>query len=224
MQVCYDPQRPGEEFDLAPARTAAGIPTSSRQTGDGRWQSECWWVRPVLGGEVLVLHLPRMVERVIGGVADEVWERPRPHGPLDLAGVVRAHRRDIVVSILPQALRRECPLLGIRSPTRFANSSLSLRITWRMIRSRSRPPPRGPLRISGETRAATPSKNVQQARNSVIARSSSASVIGPCSVEDGAKEMPQKSVEPGPILSSTISRGPAASKSRAMPARLATDR
>ena len=81
-----------------------------------------------------------------------------------------------------------------------------------------RPPPRGPLRISGETRAATPSKNVQQARNSVIARSRSASLIGPCSVDEGANEMPQKSVEPVPILSSTISRGPAASNSRAIPA------
>ena len=50
---------------------------------------------------------------------------------------------------------------GIRSPTCFANSSLSLRMTWRMIRVRSRPPPRGPLRISSETRAATPSKNAQ---------------------------------------------------------------
>src|SRR6266498_2277222 len=82
-------------------------------------------------------------------------------------------------------------------------------MVWRMIRSRSRPPPRGPLRISGETRAATPSKNAQQARNSVIPRSSSASPIGPCSVAEGEKEMPQKSVEPVPTLSSTISRAPA---------------
>ena len=63
-------------------------------------------------------------------------------------------------------------------------------MAWRTIRSRSRPPPRGPLRISGETRAATPSKNAQHACNSVILRSSSASLIGPCSVEDGEKEMP----------------------------------
>ena len=87
-----------------------------------------------------------------------------------------------------------------------------------MIRSRSRPPPRGPLRISGETRAATPSKNAQQACSSVILRSSSASPIGPCSVDEGEKEMPQKSVEPVPTRSSTTSRGPAASNSRAIPA------
>jgi len=41
-----------------------------------------------------------------------------------------------------------------------------VRMVWRMIRSRSRPPPRGPFRISGETRAATLSKNAQDARNS----------------------------------------------------------
>jgi len=80
------------------------------------------------------------------------------------------------------------------------------------------------LRISGETRAATPSKNAQQARRSVIARSSSASSIGSCSVAEGEKEMPQKSVEPVPTLSSTILRAPAASNSPAIPARPATGR
>jgi len=55
-------------------------------------------------------------------------------------------------------------------------------------------------------------------------RSSSASSIGPCSVEDGEKEMPQKSTEPVPTFSSTTSRGPAAANSRAIPARLATGR
>jgi hypothetical protein len=113
---------------------------------------------------------------------------------------------------------------GIRTPTFLAKSSLSVRMVWRMIWLRSRPPPRGPLRISGETRAATPSKNAQQARKSVIPRSSSASPIGSCSVAEGEKEMPQKSVEPVPTLSSTISRGPAASNSRAIPARPATGR
>ncbi len=34
---------------------------------------------PVLGGEVLVLHLPRMVEGVVGRVPDEEWECPRAH-------------------------------------------------------------------------------------------------------------------------------------------------
>ena len=93
-----------------------------------------------------------------------------------------------------------------------------------MIWSRSRPPPRGPLRISGETRAATLSKNAQQARKSAILRSSSSSAIGSCSVADGENEMPQKSVEPVPTLSSTTSSGPAASNSRAIPARSATGR
>ena len=41
---------------------------------------------------------------------------------------------------------------------------------------------------------------------------------------EGEKEMPQKSVEPVPTLSSTISRGPAASNSRAISARPATGR
>jgi hypothetical protein len=31
----------------------------------------------VHGGEVLVLHLPRMIERVEGGVSDEEGQRPR---------------------------------------------------------------------------------------------------------------------------------------------------
>jgi len=80
------------------------------------------------------------------------------------------------------------------------------------------------LRISGETRAATPSKNTQQARRSRILRSTSASTIGSCSVAEGEKEMPQKSVEPVPTLFSTISRAPAASDSPAIPARVATGR
>ena len=135
---------------------------------------------PVLAGEVLVLHLPRMVERVEGGVSDEEWQRPRS------ACAARPRRRCRRASPRhrsPDAAAAHpgsAPLPpGSRNPTCFAKSSLSLRMTWRMIRSRSRPPPRGPLRISGETRAATPSKNAQHARNSVIARSSSASPIGP---------------------------------------------
>ena len=75
-----------------------------------------------------------------------------------------------------------------------------------MISLRSRPPPRGPLRISGETRAATPSKNAQAARRIVIRRSKSASLSRSCSVDEGEKEMPQKSTEPVPdsALSSPI--------------------
>src|SRR5919204_3092973 len=62
---------------------------------------------PVLGGEVLVLHLPGLVERVEGRVPDEEWKRPRPHAPLDLPGVVRAHRRDVGLPMLPQSIRGE---------------------------------------------------------------------------------------------------------------------
>lgn len=87
-----------------------------------------------------------------------------------------------------------------------------------------RPPPRGPLRISGETPAATASNTAQQACRMVMPRASSASSMGPCSVEDGEKEMPQKSTEPVPTLSSTTTRGPAAANSCAIPARLATGR
>jgi len=116
------------------------------------------------------------------------------------------------------------PLSGIRNPNRCANSSLSVRMVWRMILSRSRPPPRGPLRISADTRPATPSKNAQQARSKLILRSISVSPIGPCSEPDGEKEMPQKSVEPVPTRSSITSRRPAASNSSAVPAATAIGR
>jgi hypothetical protein len=43
---------------------------------------------PVLAGAVLVLHLPRVVEGVEGGVSDEEWQRPGPHAPRDLPGDV----------------------------------------------------------------------------------------------------------------------------------------
>jgi hypothetical protein len=83
-------------------------------------------------------------------------------------------------------------------PTFFAKSSLSTRTVWRMIVSRSRPPPRGPLRISGETRAATSSKYDQQDWRMTSLRSSSPASIGSCSKELGANEIPQKSVDPVP--------------------------
>src|SRR5215213_2658085 len=67
---------------------------------------------PVLGGEVLVLHLPGMVEGVVGGVADEEWERRGPHAPLDLPGVVGVHRGDVGLAMLAQAIRGERRALG----------------------------------------------------------------------------------------------------------------
>lgn len=60
---------------------------------------------------------------------------------------------------------------GIFNPTWFAKSSLSTRMVWRMIRSRSRPPPRGPLRISGETRPLL--HDLQGAASVEVARQSS---------------------------------------------------
>lgn len=51
--------------------------------------------------------------------------------------------------MLPQSIRRQRGTLWYPQPTCFAKYSLSVRMVWRMIRSRSRPPPRGPLRISG---------------------------------------------------------------------------
>src|SRR5438552_1817626 len=54
--------------------------------------------------EVLVLHLPGVVERVEGGVSDEKWQGPPAHLPIDLAGVVVAHRREVRLAILPKSL------------------------------------------------------------------------------------------------------------------------
>jgi len=164
-----------------------------------------------------------MVQCVVGAVADEEWQVPRPHS-FPLAGVVRPHGGDIGLSVIAQALRLSAPPSGTCKPIRFANSSLSTRIVRRMIWSRSRPPPRGPLRISADTRAATASKNSQQACSSLSLWSSSVSSIGSCSSPDGENEMPQKSVEPAPTPSSTMSRAPAARKQSPIPALTATGR
>ena len=80
------------------------------------------------------------------------------------------------------------------------------------------------MRISADTRAATTSKNDQQDRKSLIFLSSSVLFVGSCSTLEGAKEMPQKSVEPGPTLSSITLKGPAASNSFAIRADAATGR
>jgi len=53
----------------------------------------------------------------------------------------------------------------------------------------SQPPPRGPLRSPGETRAATSSKVLQEARSSAIFRSHSAWVIG---FYSGAAALPER--------------------------------
>ncbi len=78
-----------------------------------RWKV---WSGPVLGGEVLVLHLPRMVECVEGRVSDEEGQRPRPHAPLDLPGVVRSHRRDVGLPMLPQSIRGQRRFLRYPQP------------------------------------------------------------------------------------------------------------
>lgn len=92
------------------------------------------------------------------------------------------------------------PRSGTTRLTFFAQYSLSVRIVWLMIVSRSRPPPRGPLRISGETRAATSSKYAQQAWSRVSLRSSSAASIGSGSRELAENEIPQKSGRSGADL------------------------
>ena len=67
-----------------------------------------------------------------------------------------------------------------------------------MIRSRERPPPRTPGRSSAETRAAVSSNSAHVARNSRTCRSNVGASYGSRSSGEGAKEMPQKSVEPVP--------------------------
>ena len=67
-----------------------------------------------------------------------------------------------------------------------------------MIRSRGRPPPRTPGRSSAETRAAVSSNSAHAARSSRTWRSKVGASNGPRSSGEGAKEMPQKSVEPTP--------------------------
>jgi len=66
--------------------------------------------------KVLVLHLPRMVERVESRVPDQVRQRPGPRALRDLTGVVRAHCRDVTLSVLAQPLRRERGFLGDPDP------------------------------------------------------------------------------------------------------------
>ena len=54
-----------------------------------------------------------MVEGVEGRVPDQEWQRPGPHERGDLTGVVRAHRRDVGLAILPQSVRVErCAFLN----------------------------------------------------------------------------------------------------------------
>src|SRR5215207_4835654 len=99
------PSRPDSE-DMPPSADQSGGPKGG---GSG----------PVLGGEVLVLHLPRMVEGVEARVSDEEWQRPRPHAPLDLPGVVRAHRRDVGLPMLPQSIRGKRRALRYPQPHLF---------------------------------------------------------------------------------------------------------
>jgi hypothetical protein len=53
--------------------------------------------------------------------------------------------------MLAQSIWGQRRALRYPPPTFLAKSSPSVRMVWRMTRSRSRPPPRGPLRISGES-------------------------------------------------------------------------
>jgi hypothetical protein len=67
---------------------------------------------PVLGGEVVVLHLPRVIEHVVGRMSDEERQRPRSHRPLDLPVVVGADRRDVCLAVLVKSSRCERALFG----------------------------------------------------------------------------------------------------------------
>ena len=145
-------------------------------------------------------------------------QRPRPHPPLDLPGVVRAHRRDVGLAMLPQAVRGQRPLLRDPQPDLprevlalgadgVADDPVAVAPTPARALAHLR---RDPGRDGVEERPAGPQEGDPRAR-------APPRPVGPCSVEEAAKEMPQKSVEPVPTLSSTTSRGPAASNSRGHP-------
>ncbi len=57
-----------------------------------------------------------MVEHMVGRVPDEIRQRPRPHAPGDLAGVVRPHRREVRLAVLVKPSRRERALFGDPQP------------------------------------------------------------------------------------------------------------
>ena len=86
---------------------------------------------------------------------------------------------------------------GGRTPS-FAAKSCSAPNVCRTMRSRSRPPPRGPFCISADTRERTASKNAQHACISVRSRSNASLDMACLSISENANEMPQKSVEPVP--------------------------
>src|SRR2546430_7463438 len=54
------------------------------------------------GREVLVFHLPRVVERVERGVPDEERQGPGAHLSVDLPRVIGAHGRYVRRSVLPK--------------------------------------------------------------------------------------------------------------------------
>src|SRR6516162_8626432 len=147
-------------------------------------------------GQVPVLHLPSMVQHVVRGVAEQVWDRPLPEW---LAGRVPvAHRIHEVVSVGGKAAWGTHFRFLDRHADRFEKSSPSTRKACPTISSRARPPPRTPGRSSGETRVAVSSNSAQAARRSPTLRSKTIASNGSRSSGEGANEMPQKSVEPVP--------------------------
>src|SRR5262245_29368170 len=86
------PDRPGGSLTATPYDRSPSRRRSRSSPGDGR--------------EILVLHFPRVVHRVVRAVADEEWQVPRPHA-LALAGVVRPHGCHVRLAVLTQPLRRE---------------------------------------------------------------------------------------------------------------------
>src|SRR5687767_8052067 len=103
------------------------------------------------GARVAVLHLPGVVGHVVGGASEEERQGPRatdhPPGRVRRPQSVKKCR-----AIRFQALRLEYRLERRATPTFFANWSGSLRMTWRMIWARARPPPRDPGRSSSPMR------------------------------------------------------------------------
>ena len=136
-------------------------------------------------------------------MSDEERQRPRTHAPLDLAGVVRAHSRDVSSRYCRSASPRASGHPHLQAHL-FAKSR-SRRDDVRTISSRCGHPRAG-LCASRAERAATAAKNAQQARISVIPRSRSDRPSVSLR-RDGQERDAPKSVDPVPTFSSTISSG-----------------
>ena len=176
----------------------------------------------MFGGQVLVLHLPGVVERVIGRVADEERQRPRPHA-LAFAGVVGAHRLDVRRPVVAQPVGGERRVL-LDPEADLLREVLALDADGVAddpvaIASATARPLRSPGDPRGDSVEERPA-GLEQHDPALERRVAHRILLGRGWGEGDA----QKSVEPVPTLSSTMSSGPAASNSLAIPARLAIGR